>query len=393
MEPSGGIMIGMGRALAFVLLGLWIPGAARAQAVTTAAIYGAVSGADSAGIEEAIVSVTNTATGERWQVSTRAGGRYYVEYLSLGGPYTVEARAIGFQPTSRPAIVLSLAERERVDFQLISSIVTLPEIAVSAAADDRINPGRTGPAQTFTDTLISRLPVVRRNFYHLIQLSPQAAPSPAGGASIAGQNDRLNGLQIDGGSNNDLSGYAGGGGIETPGAGVRTLSVEAIRELQVATAPFDVRFGTFAAGLINVVTRSGLQSLGRIALRLCRGRGAHRQGRVRRPGAGLHHEGAGLHGRRSYRPRPRGILPRSRPPERGNPSVRAGDRNRPDRRKGLGRRGRPVRERPAISADPARTVWSRSRDIQRPTVPVGRAKPVRQGHAPSRCQQPDRDLA
>ena len=210
-------MIGMGRALAFVLLGLWIPGAARAQAVTTAAIYGAVSGADSAAIEEALVSVTNTATGERWQVSTGAGGRYYVEYLSLGGPYTVEARAIGFQPTRRPGIVLSLADRERVDFQLISSIVTLPEIAVSAAADARINPGRTGPAQTFTDTLISRLPVVRRNFYHLIQLSPQAAPSPAGGASIAGQNDRLNGLQIDGGSNNDLSGYAGGGGIETPG--------------------------------------------------------------------------------------------------------------------------------------------------------------------------------
>ena len=250
-------MISIRGALAFVLLGLSIPGAARAQAVTTAAIYGAVSGADSAAIEEAIVSVTNTATGERWQVSTRADGRYYVEYLSLGGPYTVEARAIGLQPASRPEIVLSLAERERVDFQLVSSIVTLPEIAVSAAADDRINPGRTGPAQTFTDTLISRLPIVRRNFYHLIQLSPQAAPSPAGGASIAGQNDRLNGLQIDGGSNNDLSGYAGGGGIETPGAHVRTLSVEAIRELQVATAPFDVRFGTFAAGLINAVTRSG----------------------------------------------------------------------------------------------------------------------------------------
>ena len=96
--------------------------------------------------------------------------------------HRVEARVIGFQPTSRPGVVLSLADRERVDFQLVSSIVTLPEIAVSAAADDRINPGRTGPAQTFTDTLISRLPVVRRNFYHLIQLSPQAAPSPAGGS-------------------------------------------------------------------------------------------------------------------------------------------------------------------------------------------------------------------
>ena len=118
-----------------------------------------------------------------------------------------------------------------------------------------INPGRTGPAQTFTDTLISRLPVVRRNFYHLIQLSPQAAPSPAGGASIAGLNDRLNGLQIDGGSNNDLSGYAGGGGIGTRGARAHVVD-RGDSELQVVTAPFDVRFGTFAAGLINVVTHS-----------------------------------------------------------------------------------------------------------------------------------------
>ena len=66
-------MIGVGRALAFVLLGLWIPGAARAQAVTTAAIYGAVSGADSAAIEGALISVTNSATGERWPADSTAG--------------------------------------------------------------------------------------------------------------------------------------------------------------------------------------------------------------------------------------------------------------------------------------------------------------------------------
>ena len=205
------------------------------------------------------------------------------------------------QPGGR-GIVLSLADRERVDFQLISSIVTLPEIAVSAATDARINPGRTGPAQTFTDTLLSRLPVVRRNFYHLIQLSPQAAPSPAGGASIAGQNDRLNGLQIDGGDEQRSHRETRAVGESNPGgAGVRTLSVEAMRELQVATAPFDVRFGTFAARSGERGDPFGIESLGGLALRILRGPGADRKGPGRRPRGRFQHEGARPHARRPPR--------------------------------------------------------------------------------------------
>ena len=72
-----------------------------AQGVTTGAIHGIVTGADSAAIADAIITVTNSANGERWRTVTRAGGRYVVEYLSLGGPYTIEVQAIGFQPTER----------------------------------------------------------------------------------------------------------------------------------------------------------------------------------------------------------------------------------------------------------------------------------------------------
>ena len=82
----------------------------RCQGVTTAALFGAVAGSDSAGLEDAVVTVTNTATGERWQTPTGARGRYVFEYLSVGGPYVVEARAIGFAPARVPEI-LPLARR------------------------------------------------------------------------------------------------------------------------------------------------------------------------------------------------------------------------------------------------------------------------------------------
>jgi hypothetical protein len=222
-------------------------------------MFGTVTDSDSTALEDAVVTVTNTSTGERWQAATRAGGRYVFEYLSVGGPYVVEARAIGFAPVSVPEILLSLGERRRADFTLLPAVLELPEIAVTAQTDPLVNPARSGPALTLGDTLISRMPVRSRDFAQLVYLSPQAVLTPSGGVSIAGQSDRLNGFQIDGATNLDLIGFAGGGGFGTPAAssGVRTLSVEALRELQILTAPFDVRYGTFAGGLVNAVTHSG----------------------------------------------------------------------------------------------------------------------------------------
>jgi hypothetical protein len=230
-----------------------------AQGVTTAAIYGFVTGPDSAGIEEAMVTVTNASNGERWQVSTRPHGQYLVEYLSLGGPYTVEARAIGFSPTQLPGVMLSLGERRRVDLSLTPMVVELPELITTATVDPNLNAGRTGPAQTIDARLATGLPVPGRDFSQLTFISPQAVITGDLATSFAGQSDRLNGLQIDGTSNSDLGGINGLYQFGTAGAsnGARTLSIEALRELQVLTAPFDARYGMFAGGLVNAVTRSG----------------------------------------------------------------------------------------------------------------------------------------
>jgi hypothetical protein len=230
-----------------------------AQGITTASIFGAVTSADSSILTDAVLTVTNLANGERWQAVSRGRGRYSFEYLSVGGPYTVEAKAIGFSPASRTGVLLSLGERLRVDFVLIPAVIELPEIAVNAVRNPRLDAGRTGPAQTIPAEVSSNLPVSRRDFSQLTLLSPQAVLTRDGGVSFAGQSDRLNGLQIDGASNADLGGINGLSGFGTPGSanGVRTLSIEAIKELQILIAPFDVRYGNFAGGLVNAVTRSG----------------------------------------------------------------------------------------------------------------------------------------
>lgn len=236
-----------------------LPAGLTAQGVTGAAIQGRVTTPDNEAISDATVLATNLANGERWQATTGNQGRYFVEHLSVGGPYTIEARAVGFAPSRRSEIYLSLGQRLTADFHLHPAALELEPITVTGSPDPRINAGRTGPAQVIPESTIIRLPVPGRDFSQLALLSPQVVQSPSGGLSIAGQPDRLNALQIDGATNNDLLGSSFLGGVGTPGQdlGARTLSVEALEELQIVSAPFDVRFGNFAAGLVNAVTKSG----------------------------------------------------------------------------------------------------------------------------------------
>ena len=230
-----------------------------AQGLTSAAIQGVVLGADSAGIENALVTLVNVSDGERRETMSRARGRYAFEYVPVGGPYTISVRSIGFAPDSQPDVVLSLGERRRINVTLRTAVARFEQVKVVASPDSPLLLGQTGPVQTLSAATISRLPVARGDFSRLMLLSPQAVLSRDSGITFAGQSDRLNNLQIDGSSNNDLGGVRGPLGFGTPGStvGARTLSLEAIRELQILIAPFDVRYGNFAGGLVNAVTKSG----------------------------------------------------------------------------------------------------------------------------------------
>jgi len=248
-----------GRAMVLVeLLASTGAGLAAAQGVTTAVLYGVIRGPDSTSIGDAVVTLTNSADGGRWRTTTRADGRYVFEYLSVGGPYTVEVRAIGFRPASETGITLALGDRRQTDVALAAVVTQLAEITVEAP-DARLNGNRTGPAQTFSGAFASALPLAHRDFSQLVLLSPQAMVSRDTGISIAGQPDRLNGVQVDGASVLDLGGIHGISGFGSPGAGsgIRVLPIEAIKDVQVLSAPMDVRYSGFAGGLVNAITRSG----------------------------------------------------------------------------------------------------------------------------------------
>jgi len=106
-----------------------------AQGLTTAAIQGTVAGEDGSPIAGATIRVTHSPDGSRWEVVTRSTGGYLLEDVAVGGPYRIEARALGFAPEARSGIVLTLGQRLVADFTLRPAAVDLAPVAVRATAD------------------------------------------------------------------------------------------------------------------------------------------------------------------------------------------------------------------------------------------------------------------
>ena len=228
----------------------------RAQGITTAGLRGTITREDgNTPIEGAVVTIINADKGTRLKTVSQASGRYNFENADPG-VYNVEVRAIGFELASKTGIVLTLGQRYTQDFTMRAQVVVLQELEITATTDPLSNSGRTGAATIVSDTSIHRSPLLGRNFTSLLSSSPQAQVTTSGGTSFAGQNNRYNTILVDGSVNNDLFGLAAEG---TPGgqSNVKPLSIEAIQEFQVLVAPFDVRQGGFAGGLVNAVTKSG----------------------------------------------------------------------------------------------------------------------------------------
>lgn len=233
----------------FLLAVALAPAEVFAQGVTGAAVTGVVTDPSGAPVPDASVQLRNTSTGALFNATTVASGKYFLDNVAAGGPYSLTVQGGIFEPVTREGIQLSLGQRLTADVQLKTMMGEAIDIVLHLdSLDDK---SRTGPATRVGTTAIAKLPLQGRNFTDLISTDPRVS-----GTSVAGTNNRYNNIQIDGGANNDLFGLANSG---TPGgqANAKPLSVEAVKEFVVQIAPFDVRQGGFVGGLVNMITKSG----------------------------------------------------------------------------------------------------------------------------------------
>lgn len=220
-----------------------------AQTQTTASIGGTIVDQNGVALPAATVIAVHEPSGTQYGASTRNDGRYFIPGMRVGGPYKVTVSYVGFESQVKENIFLTLGITTDLDFKLSDKSIELGEVTVTAQRDAIFSSERTGAATSISKDALETLPTITRRIGDFTRLTPQA-----NGSSFVGQDNRLNNTTVDGSYFNNSFGLAGQPGDRT---GVAPISVDAIEQVQVNVAPYDVRQGNFVGAAVNMVTKSG----------------------------------------------------------------------------------------------------------------------------------------
>ncbi|MBX9449671.1 MAG: carboxypeptidase regulatory-like domain-containing protein [Taibaiella sp.] len=197
------------------------------------------------------VKVVHTPSGSEMNTFTNEKGYFYVDGLRTGGPYSVQIEGDGYVSHPENQIYLVLGETYSLNMNLagISAREELEGVVVFGTLDPVMNSNRTGASTNINNKTISRMPTISRSLTDFTRLTPQA-----NGNGFAGRDGRYNNLQIDGANFNNAFGLSSD---PLPGGSNQPISLDAIEEISVNIAPYDVRQTGFTGAGINAVTRSG----------------------------------------------------------------------------------------------------------------------------------------
>lgn len=248
-----------------ILLALaMLPLLVSAQGVTRASIFGQLLDADNGEpLIGATIQAVHTPTGTTYGNITDLDGFFRLPGVRVGGPYTITATYVGYEPVVKENINLQLGQAFEFSPKMGGAAVELEGVTVLSSRSDLFNGQKTGQETTITEEAINALPAVSRSIGDFTRLTPQSTTREGNDGlelSFGGINNRYNAIFIDGAVSNDVFGLAGSGtnGGQT---GVSPISVDAIESFQVNLAPFDVTQGGFGGASINAITRSGSNKL------------------------------------------------------------------------------------------------------------------------------------
>ena len=244
-----------------LLVGLILTGHAFPQVqMSSGNIQGTVRDPSGAVLPSVAVAATNVGRGLSRQTVTDSLGNYRLLLLPPG-TYEVTFELPGFALVTRRPIQVLIGQSSRVDSELTPAALQQEILIIGEAS--LLEAEKTQQSGTITQLRIDNLPINRRDFLDFSLLTPGVTDSnalvsfslpqtPTSGLSFAGQGGRSNSVTIDGVDNNDNA-----------VAAVRsTISQEAVQEFQINRSNYSAEFGRASGGLINIVSKSGTNSLG-----------------------------------------------------------------------------------------------------------------------------------
>ena len=238
-------------AFAAVLM-LAVPVAGNAQE-TSSTVRGEVTDESGSPVANSTVTIVSDNTGFSRSSTTNSSGEYTIRGIPIDS-YTISVSAAGFAGQESPGLVVNLGQTAKVDFSL--TVGSIEEIVVSASADQVVQVA-LGPSASFDLETLQSVPAINRNITDVLRADSRIYVDETGGhtngVQCAGKNPRFNSTTVDGVRMND------GFGLNSNGYPTERMpfSYDAINQISVELAPFDVEYGGFSACNINAVTKSG----------------------------------------------------------------------------------------------------------------------------------------
>jgi hypothetical protein len=224
--------------------------------ITTSSISGVVVNEKKEVMVGASVVATHVPTGTTYKTVTNKTGAYVFPAVRVGGPFTVVASFVGYKNNQVADLSTNLGVASNIDFVLLATGSNLAEVVVSSNRNGLFSKERTGASQQFTRRDLQNIPITgARTIDGITKYNANG-----NGNSFGAQDSRLNNFTIDGSQFNNSFGL--GNSAQAGGrTGASAISLDALEQLQVNIAPYDIRQSGFTGAGINAVTRSGTNDI------------------------------------------------------------------------------------------------------------------------------------